>query len=219
VTDPEKMSGYDAIVAYKTDRLSRGTQEDFTRIEYWATSNGKRLIIVDGPQYPARSDRHEADYWQWHAEKEAARKEWENDRERVLRATDKLRRENKLVGRVPWGFAIEGPKYDKRLVATGLGREYIPMITERQGVGETFNAGGGPAFSLSVWAEFGPMLQELTGRPVNVSFAERRIGDQDVYISNYQKLSSAIGWKPRLSPRDGTGDLVEWMADQLGNQR
>jgi CDP-paratose 2-epimerase len=96
---------------------------------------------------------------------------------------------------------------------------FIPMITERQGVGETFNAGGGPAFSLSVWAEFGPMLQELTGRPVNVSFAERRIGDQDVYISNYQKLSSAIGWKPRLSPRDGTGDLVEWMADQLGNQR
>jgi CDP-paratose 2-epimerase len=93
------------------------------------------------------------------------------------------------------------------------------MITERQGVGEIFNAGGGPAFSLSVWAEFGPMLQELTGRPVNVSFAERRIGDQDAYISNYQKLSSAIGWKLRLSPRDGTGDLVEWMADQLGNQR
>ena len=50
VTDPEKMRGYDAIVAYKTDRLSRGTQEDFTRIEFWATSNGKRLIIVDGPQ-------------------------------------------------------------------------------------------------------------------------------------------------------------------------
>jgi CDP-paratose 2-epimerase len=96
---------------------------------------------------------------------------------------------------------------------------FIPMITERQGVGETFNAGGGPAFSLSVWAEFGPMLEELAGRPVNVRFAERRIGDQDVYISNHQKLSSSLGWKPRLSPRDGTGDLVEWMTDQLGNQR
>jgi Recombinase/Recombinase zinc beta ribbon domain len=58
----------------------------------------------------------------------AARKEWEQDRERTLRATDKLRRENKLVGRIPWGYAAEGPKYDKRLVATDLGREYIPQI-------------------------------------------------------------------------------------------
>jgi DNA invertase Pin-like site-specific DNA recombinase len=128
VTDPERMDGYDVIVAYKTDRLSRGTQEDFTRIEFWATSHGKRLVIVDGPQYPARRDKFDSDYWQWHAEKMAARKEWEQDRERTLRATDKLRRENKFVGRIPWGYAAEGPKYDKRLVATGLGREYIPQI-------------------------------------------------------------------------------------------
>ena len=129
VTDPERMSLYDVVVALKTDRLSRGTQVDFTRIEYWAAENGKRLVIVDGPQYPARKDAHEqADYWQWHAEKMVARKEWELDRERTLRATDKLRRENKFVGRVPWGYVTEGPKYDKRLVATDLGREYIPQI-------------------------------------------------------------------------------------------
>ena len=57
VTEPGKMAMYDAVVAYKTDRWSRGTQEDFTRIEFWATQNGKRLIIVDGPQYPARADK------------------------------------------------------------------------------------------------------------------------------------------------------------------
>src|ERR1700730_186451 len=34
VTEPEKMAMYDAVVAYKTDRWSRGTQEDFTRIEF-----------------------------------------------------------------------------------------------------------------------------------------------------------------------------------------
>jgi len=62
VTDPERISMYDAVVALKTDRVSRGTQEDFTRIEYWATEHGKRLIIVDGPQYPARADKHDSDY-------------------------------------------------------------------------------------------------------------------------------------------------------------
>jgi DNA invertase Pin-like site-specific DNA recombinase len=101
VTEPEKMAMYDAVVAYKTDRWSRGTQEDFTRIEFWATQNGKRLIIVDGPQYPARADRFDADYGQWQAEKMAARREWELGRERVVRAADALRRENKFVERIP----------------------------------------------------------------------------------------------------------------------
>jgi hypothetical protein len=49
-------------------------------------------------------------------------------RERVVRATDALRRENKFVGRIPWGYVTEGPKYDRRLAATDLGREYIPRI-------------------------------------------------------------------------------------------
>ena len=109
VTEPEKMALYDAVVAYKTDRWSRGTQEDFTRIEFWATQHGKRLIIVDGPQYPARADKFDSDYWQWQAEKMAARREWELGRERVARATDALRRENKFAGRIPWGYVTEGP--------------------------------------------------------------------------------------------------------------
>jgi DNA invertase Pin-like site-specific DNA recombinase len=128
VTDPDLISLYDVIVAYATDRLSRGNQVDFTRIEFWAVQHGKRLIIVDGPQYPARQGSHDSDYWQWHAEKMVARKEWEADRERTLRATDKLRRENKFVGKVPWGFTVEGPKYDKSLVPTEQGRRYIPVI-------------------------------------------------------------------------------------------
>jgi CDP-paratose 2-epimerase len=94
----------------------------------------------------------------------------------------------------------------------------IPVITGRQGVGEIFNAGGGSAFSISVWAEFGPMLEDLAGRPIRVRYEERRIGDQAVYVSNCKKLSAALGWKPRLSPRDGTGDLLEWMASQLKAQ-
>ena len=40
----------------------------------------------------------------------AARREWELGRERVVRATDALRRENKFVGRIPWGYVTEGPK-------------------------------------------------------------------------------------------------------------
>jgi CDP-paratose 2-epimerase len=96
---------------------------------------------------------------------------------------------------------------------------FVPVITEKQGMGETFNTGGGQKFSLSVWAEFGPLLEDLVGRPILVRHDHRRSGDQDVYISDHQKLSAALGWKPQLSPRDGIGDLVEWTASQIKRER
>jgi DNA invertase Pin-like site-specific DNA recombinase len=141
VTDPEMMARYDAVVALKTDRLSRGDQQDFTRIKFWATQHGKRLIIVDGPQYPARKDsHHDSDYWQWHAEKMAARKEWESIRDRSVRATDRLLREVKFTGKPPWGYVTEGPKYDKRMVATPEGRELIPQVYDKVIAGQSLAA-------------------------------------------------------------------------------
>jgi CDP-paratose 2-epimerase len=76
--------------------------------------------------------------------------------------------------------------------------------------GTVYNLGGGPAFSLAVWAEFGPLLEELTGRPLDVRYGPRRVGDQDVFVTDTGKLSGAFGWKPRHAPRDGVADLVEW---------
>jgi DNA invertase Pin-like site-specific DNA recombinase len=149
VTDPALMARYDAVVAFKTDRLSRGTQEDFTRIEHWATEHGKRLVIVDGPQYPARDD---SDYWRWAAEKRTARVEWENDRERSMRAQAALRDAGTLVGRYPWGYTSEGARYDRRMVPTDEGRRLVPQVYARVAAGQ----------SLTVVAAW---LAEQTGRP------------------------------------------------------
>ncbi len=134
VTDPARMAMYDGLLALKTDRLSRGTQEDFTRIENWATEHGKALVIADGPQYPARND---SGYWQWAAEKRTARTEWENDRERSMRAQRELRARGRLVGRPPFGYQVIGVKYDKTLVPSELGRQYIPPIFAKVTAGES----------------------------------------------------------------------------------
>ncbi len=107
---------FDAIVAYKTDRLSRGEQEDWTRIEHWATEQRKQLIIVDGAtgiRYPARDD---SDYWQWQATKREAGREWESARERIVRAHQSLEATGSFIGRPPFGYNVEGDKYAKRLV-------------------------------------------------------------------------------------------------------
>lgn len=128
VTDLEKMAQYDAVVAYRNDRLSRGEWADEARIRLWAEEHGKRLIIVDGPQWPPRN---EGDKWQWEAMATQARKEWEDGRERSMRAQRELRDRGMLVGRPPWGYTVEGEKYSRGLIPTEYGREYIPQIFQR----------------------------------------------------------------------------------------
>jgi site-specific DNA recombinase len=128
VTQPDKLMLYDAVIAFKTDRVSRGDQEDFTRIEAWATTHGKRIIIVDGPQYPARDD---ADFWRWQAEKRVARQEWEQIRERLGRMQQALIARGKLVGTPCWGYEITGGEYDKTIVPTEICRQWAPPIFER----------------------------------------------------------------------------------------
>ena len=128
VTDPARMATYDGILAYRNDRLSRGCWDDEARIRMWARDHGKILVIVDGPQWPPRDD---GDSWAWEAMAKAARKEWEEIRERTMRAQAELRERGKLVGRWPFGYASEGDKYDRRLVPTSEGRLWVPFIFER----------------------------------------------------------------------------------------
>lgn len=131
VSDPAKLALYDGIVAYATDRISRGTDQDFSRIEAWAADHGKKLIIAnggDGIWYPARGD---SDYWQWAATKREARREWESITRRTRDAQQRLRGQGWLVGPAPWGYGVAGPKYGRHLVPNDPGREYIPAIFAR----------------------------------------------------------------------------------------
>jgi len=125
VTDPSKMAMYDGVLAYKNDRLSRGVWADEARIRLWAEEHGKRLVIVDGPQWPPR---HDGDKWAWEVQAMQARMEWEDGRERSMRAQGELRDRGKLVGRPSFGYAVTGTKYDHTLAPTDEGREWVPRI-------------------------------------------------------------------------------------------
>ena len=104
--DPGLLSQYDAILAYKTDRFSRGKDTDWSAIETWAAKNNKILIMVDsgdGVRYPSRGD---SDYWQWAAGKREANRQWESIREANVRSQASIRANGGLVGRPPWGYRI-----------------------------------------------------------------------------------------------------------------
>ncbi|MCX6044127.1 MAG: GDP-mannose 4,6-dehydratase [Chloroflexi bacterium] len=79
--------------------------------------------------------------------------------------------------------------------------------------GQIYNIGGGPANMMSIWAEFGPQLEKLLGRPVPVTFGPWRPGDQPVYVSDIRKAERELGWKPQVSVHDGTERLFNWIRD------
>ncbi len=81
--------------------------------------------------------------------------------------------------------------------------------------GQIYNIGGGPENTISVWAEFGPMLEALLGRPLQVSYADWRPGDQKVYISDIRKAQQELGWTPRTPVREGVRKLFEWARENI----
>ena len=81
--------------------------------------------------------------------------------------------------------------------------------------GQIYNVGGGPECAISIWAEFGPILEDLLGRPIDVHYADQRPGDQLVYISDIRKAGRELGWQPQVSIEDGTRKLFAWIKDNL----
>ncbi len=79
--------------------------------------------------------------------------------------------------------------------------------------GKVYNVGGGRDNTMSVWAEFGPMLEELMGKPVKVNMADWRPGDQRVYVSDIRKAQSELGWSPKYSVDKGIPTLFHWIRD------
>jgi CDP-paratose 2-epimerase len=77
--------------------------------------------------------------------------------------------------------------------------------------GDVFNIGGGPSNTLSVWHEFGELLQQLKGDPLPVSFEDWRPGDQRCYISDIRKAGARMGWQPLVDVETGTRRLWDWV--------
>ena len=90
------------------------------------------------------------------------------------------------------------------------------MATAQIGVtrGQVYNVGGGPANTMSIWAEFGPLLSELVGCPVTpTAFSDWRPGDQPVFVADIRKAAQEFGWAPMVSVREGITRLVAWVRD------
>lgn len=79
--------------------------------------------------------------------------------------------------------------------------------------GQVYNLGGGPKNVMSVWAEFGPILESLLGRKIKVRRGDWRPGDQRVFYADIHKAEQELGWKPNIGAEGGIHKLFSWVQE------
>jgi len=79
--------------------------------------------------------------------------------------------------------------------------------------GEVYNLGGGTRNVLAVWAEFGPILEELLGKEIEVGRDDWRPGDQRVFYADFRKAKNELGWEPKIDLEEGLERLFEWVKE------
>jgi CDP-paratose 2-epimerase len=89
---------------------------------------------------------------------------------------------------------------------------YLAALARKDAVaGRAYNVGGGPAFRLSL-AELIADLEARLGKKIAVTREKSRLGDQRVFYCDVRKARRDLGWEPRVSPREGVGKLLDWIA-------
>lgn len=79
--------------------------------------------------------------------------------------------------------------------------------------GQVYNIGGGPENTISIWVEFGQLLEEILGYSIPYTFGDWRPGDQYVYVSDIRKAKRDLGWSPAISIETGVRSLIEWVRE------
>jgi len=95
---------------------------------------------------------------------------------------------------------------DDLLAAYDLAAENID-----KSAGQIYNIGGGRENTLSIWKEFGPLLEKELGQEIPVSWEPWRPGDQRVFVADIQKASRDLGWVPEIGVESGIQKLFDWV--------
>ncbi|MEJ2744961.1 MAG: SDR family NAD(P)-dependent oxidoreductase [bacterium] len=78
--------------------------------------------------------------------------------------------------------------------------------------GSIYNIGGGKDNTLSLLE----LLELMKGKydyRVSPSFADRRPGDQPIYVSDIRKARRELGWEPAVGSSEGVDMLHRWILD------
>ena len=86
-----------------------------------------------------------------------------------------------------------------------ISREKIKMLR-----GQAFNIGGGPKNSVSL-IEIVELIGRIHKKKSSVRYFEKRLSDQDYYVSDSRKFSSLTGWSNKTGFKEGILAVYNWL--------
>jgi CDP-paratose 2-epimerase len=108
----------------------------------------------------------------------------------------------------------DGKQVRDILFVSDLCRAYDAAVQNiNVAAGQIFNVGGGPNATLSIWKEFGPMLEQMLGKTIPTAKKDWRPGDQPIYVSDIRKAERLLDWKPQINTREGIQLLFNWVKE------
>jgi CDP-paratose 2-epimerase len=227
VLEAARHAGYDPIFIYSSTNKVYGSMEDAP-----ATELATRYVLEDYPD--GVSETRPLDFHSPYGVSKGSADQYVHDYARIYGLRSVVFRQSCIHGQRQMGVEDQGwvawfviaAVHGKPITIYGNGKQVrdllhvddlvraFQMATEQIDVtkGQVYNLGGGPANTLSIWGEFGPLLTELTGREVTpAAWRDWRPGDQPVFVANVNKARREFGWAPQVSVRDGIARLVEWV--------
>jgi CDP-paratose 2-epimerase len=222
-----RHAGHDPVFIYSSTNKVYGGMEDAR-----ATELPTRYVLGDYPD--GVSETRPLDFHSPYGVSKGSADQYVHDYARIYGLRSVVFRQSCIYGQRQMGVEDQGwvawfviaAVSGKPITIYGNGKQVRDLLhvddlvrafqlaTEQIDVtkGQVYNLGGGPANTLSIWAEFGPLLKELTGcEVVPAAWRDWRPGDQPVFVADVNKARREFGWAPQVSVRDGIARLVEWV--------
>jgi len=223
-----RSSAQEAIVFYSSTNKVYGSL-DGQAVE----ETEDRYILADSPQGIAESEP--LDFHSPYGCSKGAGDQYVLDYARMYDLRTVVFRQSCIYGTRQFGVEDQGwvahfclaTKFGRDLVIYGNGKQVRDLLFIDDLVaayeaaakhidvtaGQVYNIGGGADFTLSIWKEFGQILEKLNGRSPIVGWSDWRPGDQPVYVSNISKAEKDFGWKPLIDVESGLQTLWAWIDD------
>lgn len=87
---------------------------------------------------------------------------------------------------------------------------YMALQNTDKVCGQAYNIGGTMEQSLSLLELF-DLLNELLDIKLEYTQLPPRVSDQKVFVADITKINDAIGWKPKVTAREGVSAMVDWV--------
>jgi CDP-paratose 2-epimerase len=76
--------------------------------------------------------------------------------------------------------------------------------------GEAFNIGGGKKNSISL-IELIKKVEKKLEKKAKIIYKKSRVGDQEIYISDLNKIKKTIKWTPKYNIEKGLDEYINWL--------